>query len=70
MKFFFLLFITFSIMPSLQAQLPEYFVQVTNGIGLDNIRKHVLAYNGKMTIHSSLGKGTEISIEIENLKKV
>lgn len=40
--------------------------QVTSGSGLDNIRTRVSAYSGKMTIHSAPGKGTEISIEIEN----
>ena len=39
-----------------------------NGTGIDNIRTHVLAYNGKMNIHSSPGNGTEICIEIENIK--
>lgn len=39
--------------------------QVTAGSGLDNIRTRVSAYNGKMTIHSSPGNGTEVSIEIE-----
>ena len=42
--------------------------KITSGTGLDNIRTHILAYNGKMNIHSSPGNGTEISIEIENIK--
>lgn len=40
--------------------------KVASGSGLDNIRTRVSAYNGKMTIHSSLGNGTEVSVEIEN----
>lgn len=40
--------------------------KVTSGSGLDNIRTRVSAYNGKMTIHSSPGNGTEVSVEIEN----
>lgn len=39
--------------------------KVTSGSGLENIRTRVSAYNGKMTIHSSYGNGTEVSIEIE-----
>jgi signal transduction histidine kinase len=39
---------------------------VKSGIGLENIRTRIALYNGKMTIHSSPEKGTEISIEIEN----
>ena len=35
------------------------------GIGLENIRTRISAYNGKMTIHSSPDNGTEVSIEIE-----
>jgi signal transduction histidine kinase len=35
------------------------------GVGLENIRNRIAVYNGKMTIHSSPDKGTEISIEIE-----
>ena len=41
---------------------------ITSGTGLDNIQAHVLSYNGKMTILSSPGNGTEISIEFENIK--
>lgn len=41
--------------------------QVTSGSGLDNIRTRVSAYNGKMSIHSSSEKGSEINIEIENI---
>ena len=39
-----------------------------SGTGLENIQARVSAYNGKMNIHSSPGNGTEISIEIENIK--
>ena len=38
---------------------------VIYGSGLENIRTRVSAYNGKLTIHSAPGEGTEISIEIE-----
>lgn len=38
---------------------------VTLGAGLENIRTRVSAYNGKISIHSVPGNGTEISIEIE-----
>jgi len=38
---------------------------VKSGMGLDNIRTRIAMYNGKMTIHTSPEKGTEISIEIE-----
>jgi len=42
--------------------------QVTNfGIGLENIRTRISAYNGKMTILSSPESGTEVCIEIELL---
>jgi len=41
---------------------------VNNGTGLENIRTRVSAYNGKMDIYSSPGKGTEVSIEIESPK--
>ncbi|MDR1171208.1 MAG: sensor histidine kinase [Bacteroidales bacterium] len=37
---------------------------VTPGVGLENIRTRVSAYNGKMDIRTAQGKGTEISIEI------
>ncbi len=40
--------------------------KLTDGSGLDNIRMRVSAYNGKLHIHSSPGKGTEVNIEIEN----
>ena len=39
--------------------------KINSGMGLENIRIRVLAYNGKMNIHSIPGEGTEISIEIE-----
>ena len=39
---------------------------VSSGMGLENIRARVSPYNGKMTIYSSPGKGTEVSIEMEN----
>ena len=39
--------------------------KTSSGTGLDNIRTHVSAYNGKMNVHSSPGNGTEVSIEIE-----
>ena len=39
---------------------------ISDGTGLENLRTHILAYNGKMNIHSSPGNGTEICIEIEN----
>ncbi len=35
------------------------------GNGLENIRTRLALYNGKMNIHSSPGKGSEISVEIE-----
>ena len=44
--------------------------EATSGTGLNNIQAHVSAYNGKMTIYSSPGNGTEISIEFENVKNV
>lgn len=40
---------------------------VSLGAGLENIRTRVSAYNGKMNIYSSPGKGTEVSIEIEQV---
>lgn len=40
--------------------------KVSSGSGLDNIRTRVSTYNGNMTIHSLPGKGTEVSVEIEN----
>lgn len=36
------------------------------GTGLNNIRTRVLAYNGKITIRSVPGQGTEVIIEIES----
>jgi Signal transduction histidine kinase len=44
--------------------------EATSGTGLHNIQAHVSAYNGKMTIYSSPGNGTEINIEFENVKNV
>lgn len=41
--------------------------KVGSGTGLANIRTRVLAYNGKITIRSASGKGTEIIIEIESI---
>ncbi|MDR1115348.1 MAG: sensor histidine kinase [Tannerella sp.] len=38
----------------------------TIGTGLRNIRTRVSAFNGKIFINSSPGKGTEVSIEFEN----
>jgi len=35
------------------------------GMGLENIRNRVEAYNGTMTLYSSIGNGTEVNIEIE-----
>ena len=43
---------------------------IISGTGLENIRTHILAYNGKMNIHSSPDNGTEICIEIENTKAI
>ncbi|MDR2920713.1 MAG: sensor histidine kinase [Tannerella sp.] len=40
--------------------------QVISGSGLDNIRARISVYNGKMIIYSTPGKGTEISIDIED----
>lgn len=40
---------------------------VSSGAGLENIRTRVSAYNGKMNVYSSPGKGTEVSIEIEQV---
>ena len=37
----------------------------TKGMGLDNIRNRMETCDGKMTIYSTQGKGTEINIEIE-----
>ena len=37
----------------------------TKGMGLENIRNRMETYNGKMTIYSAPGKGTEINVEIE-----
>jgi len=41
---------------------------VVYGAGLENIRNRVSSYNGKINIHTSPGKGTEVSIEIESVK--
>jgi len=38
---------------------------VQTGMGLENIRKRVESYGGKMFISSAQGKGTEIHIELE-----
>ena len=38
---------------------------VTKGMGLENVINRVATYNGKMSIYSSPGKGTEINIEFE-----
>lgn len=37
----------------------------TGGTGLDNIRTRVAAVNGALNIHSSLGEGTEVDVEIK-----
>ncbi|MCL2098706.1 MAG: sensor histidine kinase [Bacteroidales bacterium] len=42
---------------------------VKSGIGLENIRTRLAMYNGKMTIHSSPDKGTEVSVEIEQAEQ-
>jgi signal transduction histidine kinase len=39
--------------------------KVNSGMGLENIRTRIAMYNGKMTIHSAPGEGTEVSIEID-----
>jgi signal transduction histidine kinase len=39
--------------------------KITAGAGLENVRVRVASYNGKMTIYSLPGKGTEVTIEIE-----
>lgn len=39
---------------------------VTYGVGLENIKTRVSAYNGKINIYSAPGSGTEINIEIES----
>lgn len=38
---------------------------VKKGMGLENVNNRVATYNGKMSIYSSPGKGTEINIEFE-----
>lgn len=38
---------------------------VTYGAGFTNIRNRISAYNGKISIYSSPGAGTEVTIEIE-----
>jgi len=64
---------------NVQLIIDEGFVSLTvhdNGVGFDaetagtgsgfeNIRTRIALYNGKMTIHTAPGQGTEISIEIE-----
>ena len=39
---------------------------VSQGLGLRNIHSRVEAIGGKVKIDSSIGKGTEIEIELEN----
>ncbi|MCL2042263.1 MAG: ATP-binding protein [Bacteroidales bacterium] len=36
------------------------------GTGLEKIRNNAAAHNGKLLIHSTIGKGTEIELKIEN----
>ena len=38
---------------------------VTYGTGFTNIRNRISAYNGKISVYSSPGAGTEVTIEIE-----
>ena len=38
---------------------------VTYGAGFTNIRNRISAYNGKISVYSSPGAGTEVTIEIE-----
>ena len=38
---------------------------ISSGTGFDNIRSRISTYNGRLSIHSSPGNGTEVSIEIE-----
>lgn len=39
--------------------------QVTDGMGLQNIRDRVMAHKGRIDVYSSPGKGTETTIEIK-----
>ena len=41
---------------------------VTYGAGFTNIRNRISAYNGKISVYSSPGAGTEVTIEIELLR--
>jgi signal transduction histidine kinase len=38
--------------------------QVSGGMGLNNIRQRVAAFNGEFNIHSEPGKGAEINVEL------
>jgi len=38
----------------------------TKGTGLENIRNNAAAHNGKLLIHSTIGKGTEAELRVEN----
>ena len=38
----------------------------TKGTGLENIRHNATAHNGKLLIHSTIGKGTEIELRVES----
>jgi signal transduction histidine kinase len=38
--------------------------KTTTGMGLENIRNRIETYNGKITLFSSPGNGTEVNIEI------
>ncbi|MPM32127.1 hypothetical protein SDC9_78686 [bioreactor metagenome] len=40
----------------------------SRGMGLQNIKKRVAVYNGRVSIVSSQGKGTEVNIEFHLLK--
>jgi signal transduction histidine kinase len=37
----------------------------TKGMGLENIRNRIAAYNGSFVVDSTVGKGTEINVEIK-----
>jgi signal transduction histidine kinase len=37
----------------------------TDGMGIENIRNRIETHNGKMTLYSEQGKGTEVNVEIE-----
>src|SRR5690606_6364047 len=41
--------------------------QTTEGMGLQNVRQRVTAFQGEIHIYSS-GQGTEIHVELENLR--